>query len=569
MKFPIVFRIFAVLNILAFIICGIVALAMLTKPGYIGFWMISMQLAVTVWLLVAALAWFFASKNAFHFLYSLSLYLIALSAFWIKLIWFGDEFVSQSDKIITTAIPGIILLYVIFLVAAMLFKPVKEWSIAKVSLKHIAISIFVFCLIPTAMYALNKINRRVQDVDAAATFSRVELSNTALAQFNNSDWVRFDLQNQRAVNGISLKFIDSASAKPLRFARLYYSPTKKIDLRTTPNIIIEFSRKGENLVAEFDPITAKRIQLFPLNDNRESMEKADVFFVGEIKPVKISDFFTKANDDRYLETTTADADDEGNGAKITKANLSQFYELMTKETGFASTSEYMFDYSQDSMEISGGDGDGNGSIGMYKLGYPELSYYAQDAVKRFQEFEGYDNEKYLWALSGINLYSSKAKAYEFTGNGTSFNNLNPQIIAWAETYLIPTPETVILGRRAQEFYDITFKRVARMSALTYLYLTNNEIAAEAEAYKSAAETDDFYGPNYLYEKYKSIDLDEYELNEEGGWAESSKFIGFWLRRRIDNTDYKCWNALRKALLQYDKEWLLATESSADNLLMNP
>ena len=52
MKFPVLFRVFAVLNILAFFILGIMAVLMITEPQNWGLFMIWVQWAVTIWLFV-------------------------------------------------------------------------------------------------------------------------------------------------------------------------------------------------------------------------------------------------------------------------------------------------------------------------------------------------------------------------------------------------------------------------------------------------------------------------------------------------------------------------------------
>jgi hypothetical protein len=568
MKFPVVFRVLAVLNLLAFFAIGIVSLAMLARPANFGIYPIWIHWTVLIWLFVSSIAWFFANKFSYHFLYSLSFLLLALSGCWVWMIGFTNTFFGPgaSDQIAFFAIPGVMILYVIFLVATMFYAPVKSWTEKSFSLKHVAFLTGLLIVVGGGLFVVAKLNRSMSSVIAEKSFPDALSSESSL---KGSGWIRLDFAEPKQINGFSMDYLpDNPDVKSVKFARLYYTDHKKIDLRKTPNIIVEFKRVGESFIAEFPAIRVKRMQLFPLTDDKQASNDKETFSFYGINPVWFADLFKK---DELVQEDYAEegaAPEEGNGQKITKANLTDFLTIFFQKTGFSSPSDYMFDYSTENIIVPNGDpSTGDGRLGMYKLTNAELTYYLNDAVKRFQEFEGYDNEHYLWELTGINLYTSKARGYEFAGNGTRFNYINPQMIAWAETYLVPPPDANILGYRAQDYYDKCFQRIARLSAISYLYLSNSDFAGEADLYKYAADEEEFYGPNYLMQRYSPIDLDEYEVRAEG-WSESAYFIGFWLRRKVDGTDYKCWNAMRKLLLQYDKTWLLETEANPNSLVVN-
>jgi hypothetical protein len=572
MKFPIVFRILAALNVLAFIALGIASLAMTAKPTGLGLYLIWIHWCATIWLLTSAIAWFFASRHAYHFLYSLALILLIVSGFWINLIWLNDKvfFGGASDRIIATAIPGIMLLYVIFLIAAMVYKPVRSWTPKSFSLIHVGYLAGVLTLVGGGLLGIASVNRLVTEISADQSFPDSHSSVNGMLTIKGSEWIRFDFPEPRLINGLSLGFLpENPEFKSLKYGRLYYTDRKKIDLRKTSSIIVEFKKAGDALRAEFPFINAKRMQLYPLADDQSASNEKELFALQGISPVLVSDWFSESPAVNSYADEGSTEKEEGNGQKISKDNLGKFYEFFFRYSGFSSSSEYMFDYTGDAMTIPAGDpNELDGRIAMYKLNYTDLSYYAYDAIKRFQEFDGYNYEIYLWELSGINLYKSKARAYEFAGNGTRFNQLNPQMIAWVDTYLVPSPDLNILGYRAQDYYDKVFRRMARMAAASYLYISNNDYVNEAEYYKTAAEEqEEFYGPGYLNNRFSPMDLDEFEVKAEG-WADCSQFIGFWLRRKIDNTDYKCWASFRKAMLLYDKDWLLQAEANPQSLVVN-
>ena len=577
MKFPVLFRVFAVLNILAFFVTGAFALFAITEPSKTGLLMIWIHWAVAIWLFVSAIAWFFANKASYHFLYSLSTFLLTVSIYWLWFIWVHEDNVPASSRIIATAIPGVIFFYTVFLVVAMFYKPVTSWSEKKFSIKHIGIAFATFLVLGAGLYAFGAMNKKILYVEAGVTFpdSKVDVQGGYTAVPGNES-INLYFGKLQKVEGISIDAVgDGTNTESFHFAKLCFSDTTTLDLKTAPSFIIEFSKNGKKTVAKFPEITAWQIQIYPLSENKQTPSERVAYYCSGISALRFYSPFDRveedgaANDAESTDGETYDEaselPDESNGKKITKETKYDFYTAFLYDSYFSDFSEWEFDYSNQVLTI---DEESNKKIGMFKRdpGYALGSF--NDAVKKFQGFQQYDYDRYFSELTGVDMFLSKARDYENENNGTAFNHINPMVIDWAEENLLPDPSVQILGYSAQEYYDNVFARTMRMTVHSYLYISKNDFDGEAQAYQDASAREDFYGPNYLSERYAGIPLDGY--SPEDGWEATHSYIGFWLRRRVDNTDQKCWESLSRFMQKYDGEWFneiiqtVNDESSIEN-----
>lgn len=569
MKFPILFRIFAVLNVIAFLVCGISTLFLTTRPDMAGIALLWGQWAVTVWLAVACIAWFFASKHSYHFLYSLALVLMSLVGCWLYFIWVRQADQASSEKIVMSAIPALIFFYVIFLVVAMFYKPVLAWTQSRFSWKHLSIVVVFMGAIVSGLLAFSFATRQSKSFLVEVTFPDSKIDTKGQWAFiRGNESIKLDLENPEIINGLGL-MIDKEDPNISQFgvARMIYSDSRKLDPNVAPSVIIEFKRKGNQLVAEFDNIRARKIQLFPLDANRNPASGDITYNVSGLAPVQFTSIFDKPEDYYSYVEEGGDADDEiydeGNGRRISEATVMDFYRSFLVESYFSDVSEWRFDYSENVIHVNA---DGSQKIGMYKANLYDLYYYLGMAVRHFQEKEGSDFDLYMKELSGLDVFVSKAKGYEYAGNGTHFNYINPQIILWAESNLLPAPETAILGYSAQDYYNGCFKRILRLTTLSYLYLQQNGFQEEANLYWENAKYPDFYGPNYLHTRYGSLNFDA--NNSVNGWSNTYEFIGFWLRRKVDKTDEQCWSSLKRLMLKYDKDWFTEAEGkTVENIVI--
>jgi len=560
MKFPVLFRVFAVLNILAFFVTGAFALLAITEPSKAGLLMIWIHWAVAIWLFVSAIAWFFANKASYHFLYSLSTLLLIVSIYWLWFIWVREDTVSSSDRIMATSIPGIIFLYTVFLIVAMFYKPVTLWSEKKFSVKHAGITLATFLVLGVGLYAFGAINKKVHYFDATIAFpdSRINAQGV-YSSIPGNESILLDFGSPKEIQGLSIDVsTEGNDVESFHFAKICFTDSAELDPKTAPNFIAEFSKDGDKLIAKFPQIKASQIQIYPLSENKQTPSERVAYFCGGISALKFYSPFDKVSDevldyngyaDGESQAEESEAPDESNGKKITADTRYDFYSAFLYDSYFSDFSEWEFDYSGQVLTI---DEESNKKIGMIKRepGYALGSF--NDAVKKFQGFRNYDYDRYFSELTGLDMYLSKARDYENENNGTAFNHLNPMVIDWAFDNLLPDPSQQILGYTAQEYYDNVFKRTMQMTVHSYIYVNRNDFDGEAQAYQDASASEDFYGPNYLNERYAGMMFDN--NSPEDGWEAPHTFIGFWLRRRVDNTDQKCWEALSKIMQKYDSEW---------------
>jgi hypothetical protein len=195
------------------------------------------------------------------------------------------------------------------------------------------------------------------------------------------------------------------------------------------------------------------------------------------------------------------------------------------------------------------------SFGMFMAGPGSISEFiwskwqASDSPK---EGDCYWN-CYVEEMAGIKLYNSTATKEK------KINELNPEFIKWMYTNLIPEPSTVFFNEiTAQDLYAKVFRRLARVHMLAYCHLKTNNWDDAVNALREAAQQSEFYGPQYLRERYGEV-LPLYQAKgDEDSTLSPARAIGFWLRRGLDNTDQVCWLGLQKAMKKYDAAWYQQT-----------
>jgi hypothetical protein len=559
MKFPVLFRVFAVLNILAFFILGIMTVLMITEPADWGLFMIWIQWAVTIWLFVSAIAWFFAGKGSYHFLYTLGTMLLVVCVYWAWFIWASDRLgeLNAEKKIISSVVPGVIFLYLVFLVVALFYKPVVEWTEKRFSIKHASIALGIFLIIGAGLFTFAAVTKKSFAVDANLSYPDSKSDEVSYRpSIPGNESIRITFPYVETVNGISInRKLDSAKIETFHFAKVAYSDSADFNPATANTMIIEFNLSDDRLVAEFHEIRAKHIQLYPLSENKQVPSPKVFYFCDGLSAMRFLSVFDK-NEEREMpieETPVAEGEtssepDVSNGRKISDDTIDDFYNTFFTDTYFKDQSDYNFDYSGNVLEVGEGI-----RLGLYKRGISYIKPDFNEAVKKFQGFSNYDYERYVYELTGLALYDSKATDYENENNGTAFNYLNPEIITWAEQNLLPKTGHEVLGYTAQDFYDKCFSRMMRMAVLSRLHLLQNEYEGEATLYQQAATGEEFYGPRYLNDRFGELVLDDYCTDET--WEGSPEFIGFWLRRKIDNTDQQCWDALYGIMQKYDRDWV--------------
>ncbi|NBW37258.1 MAG: hypothetical protein EBR30_20015 [Cytophagia bacterium] len=123
MKFPVLFRVFAALNILGF-------LALLTQTALffsttgIGLPAVTLSIVATIWVLLTSFLWFFASRYSYPLLYLTALVLAAMAGAVIT-----ASLLQQNTSAFFNIFYGaVILIYCIFLLVSCFYKPIRAWQ---------------------------------------------------------------------------------------------------------------------------------------------------------------------------------------------------------------------------------------------------------------------------------------------------------------------------------------------------------------------------------------------------------------------------------------------------------
>ena len=127
MKFPIPFRVFAAINLVAFLLQLLQTIVLITSPQ-LGLIAASVSIIATAWLLIASFMWFFGSRYSYPLLYLTSL-VVMTSVLVVTIKSFESAEASISKDILLVVLYWAIpLIYSTFLIVSMFFGPVKEWA---------------------------------------------------------------------------------------------------------------------------------------------------------------------------------------------------------------------------------------------------------------------------------------------------------------------------------------------------------------------------------------------------------------------------------------------------------
>ena len=131
MKYPVIYRILAVIQLLISIILLVMAAALtstITKSDTISLMMITGLMFIVsfgLWFLVASVAWFFGSKYSYVFLYTSIISFLPLVVFFIY-----DALKHSQKKILPVllVVLTILAIHMIFLISASVYPKVRKWS---------------------------------------------------------------------------------------------------------------------------------------------------------------------------------------------------------------------------------------------------------------------------------------------------------------------------------------------------------------------------------------------------------------------------------------------------------
>ncbi|MEQ8810808.1 MAG: hypothetical protein RIE59_17180 [Imperialibacter sp.] len=565
MKYPVAFRVFGVINLLLFLFLALMVFATLAGSYSYTLLLAHAQLFVAVWVFVATLAWMFASKSSYHFLYSIGFALVILCILWL-LASFDLPFPNRqsgSDKKVMAIIFGSLLIYPIFLFGALFYQPLQKWTSSRFSIKHLGyftLVLFITSLLLTGFVWVNIRSVRIPVGIASATQSD-EIS------INQYRQVTFEYPI--LTNGFKNESLHPDKNNFPAFVELAYVAQRPFDYGSAQKMIVEIEQGFSDIKIRFPMTKMAAYELRPCTKEGKLIEGDDSYYLGNLTPSLFYRMFDDPTTTIFFdeefeeELATYEEEDEYdpyagyNGAKLsseTNPRLRGLFliNLYQKNPDYR---DYYYDMSNP-IEL---DYDGRLlSFGMVKLGFAYLIPKMMDAVRTFQGFQYNEMNAYLESLTGETPYLLNDS--EDLG---AFNLVNPEFLNFVAENLVPATDEYAGGKTMQEIYDNMFQRFARMTVLSHNHLYDSlDVNTEARAYIDLTKySREFYAPSYLMQKYSSPKERALDGRNDT-WTQDWQFIGFWLRRKIDGTDEKIWGIVNTIMNQYDKEWF---ESNTTNV----
>ena len=585
MKFPVVFRVFAALNIIGFIILLIQTVFLIKFPAF-GLPLIIVSAFATIWLLINSFFWFFGSRKSYVFLFLTPVMYWALAG---VVLYSGNTYLNEREFneifFLFIIYATFCIVYSAFIFLSMFFKPVKNWiaenGIKRLSILPIALFVGLATLISALFISINTLNKKL-----------IVMQTASLSQVLTDNMVTVDLDQTTSFSGLIITKEDDRSGikAVVYFADNYEAIDPKdffqvdtIDFHPLPTNAL---RTGEyipasektSLYASFPSVKARRMMILDLTNAGIARNSYAFSTVNAVER-----FAHKVDKDKYLfpdnitrpepaidygyETAAYEGEDyydeeeyfeDLSEAKTISADVR--YEIiedfLTTLLNDYENAQYHFQYDKPTIQLNGK------NFGKYINFHSMFSEYGASALQNVASQMSDEETEFtlthaLWAISGLNIYQTQTEESELP-----FAGLNPAFVSWAGQYLLPEPEQQFFDKSSQEIYDKMFRRMVWMLAASYEHLeASADYQSEINAYAEAMNGADFYGPGYLYERYGNVDYsttffnkvyDEFPVGEyEYFYFTEPVAIGFWMRRKLDGSDEAVYKLLTQILEKYD------------------
>lgn len=571
-KFPWIFRAFAVVNIFVFIFLAFQSIVMYYVPGTLGLEVISITAASFT--LVASFFWFFGARHSFTFLLTNAIVHLTLSG---AAIYLGFEILSEQQR---SGVTGFIVLYVLinivyatFLCIGMYYKPVVAWkkAVAISNFLPFALLLSIFIVSTSILVYLNEndklyivvenANHReplffpeiiidlkyLSEIDGIILSRNYQGEDFAAVVSYSTEWEGEDFYGQDTVlfsslppntmrSGESLSYVGSFASSSNQFATIPTVTARKIKLVALNNTLgTTFRFSVLHSVKHFDYTTS--LAAFILNmDQRVNTATNEGFLSTETED-------EPEVNERYKSFDIEDRD------KLIYLIIDDLLE------GYDNPYQYRFNASSPRITIKGK------SFGLYKDFNSAIDAFIQPALSRLYDY------KYPNSLRGAMTFEEFVD--EFTGvslkqdtSDLPFTALNPEFIEWMGIYMLPNQDSYFYDVTLRQIYAAMFKRNVWMLLCTNEYLTfKTDFAREAENYQNHFSEDDFHAPYYLHERYSNVSTNplfekfykEFPmLDDEEFYFNEDLAIGFWLRRKLDGTEDKIFKLLVQVVNEYDQ-----------------
>lgn len=580
MKFPVLFRVFASLNILGFLAL-LVQTALFFSTSGIGLPAVTLSIIATIWVLLTSFLWFFGSRYSYPLLYLTALVLAGMAV----AVMAGLR--HQNNSIFFNVFYGaVILIYCIFLLVSCFYRPIKEWQSSEG--KGIVLPLVLFGLLTGAVFAGTIIlNMKLTKYLVLDVYPNAD-------PYRNAGLV-FDLRGTTETDGlvISTNYDVRELSGRLYFADNYEAKEEKDFFRVEnvrfESVSNEMLTYGENLYTgegeltlffgcTFPPVKAKRIIFMP---EGEALPSNKSFVFTALHSKKFFDGYKDRYafvEDEVVEEYYEESYDDGDAA---------YYESEASAEEVIENKD-----SPDAIPLSVKDRDLMITDFLQELidTYDDSRYYFNTDVPRViikskafgyynthQHAFRYKTKKLLYNQIGRyypndeNDYSLNDLVWKISGKGLYLNledqelpfyGLNPAAIIWFKDYLMPEPGDEYMGQSAQTIYNGMFRRAMWQLATAREYFgSEEEYNQQAQAYLNASRETGFYGPGYLYKTYlEGVDQDPIfskmynkfpPTDNEYFYFTEEVAIGFWLRRKLDGSDAEVWETVKTILEKYD------------------
>ena len=565
MKFPIVFRILGVSNIIFSVLLLFIALILYTTIGQILLFealTVAIYSSVAVWLIIAAFVWFFAFSGAYIFLYTSSLSVFVIAGHLVYCIFGSKSLESfgslrQSEKTLLLIFVLLISLYAIFIFLSMFFKPVIQWSAQtadpkKEKFNPLLLSLFFLLLItgPSIILIINRQKNEVLIFPLKVFTMQSDYQNGFLLidQDLATGWslytkakeqpsITFSFNEEKDLAKIKILCEDAWLSK----AEIEYDSNKKTTITFLPS--------GDTAIANVAGIKTKTIKLIPVSFLAFN-SKAEKF-TSVIKEIYFSAFYPHFKRRDYFNTDLINysvnneneeseelSDPEENSRRV---RLENFY-----YPGIDEMAKWESLFKNEPTVVTIKDHD----FGMYMGGSSGLRYYFFSAC--FENGSDLEEEEAIYKYTGIKPFTKKAK------DKTEFNYVNPKFVKWISENLIPDDDEILYGYEISALYDVVGQRYCRLLTETHESISYGNLDQVRSEYLDSMATPDFEAVSYLNTKYGTF-FPDYATTRDGQLKPETA-IGFWIRRHIDGSEDELWKALTKIMRRYDEEWFIQKTS---------
>lgn|GEM_PF-6611941 len=571
MKYPVVLRVFAIINLLMFIILLIQSLLFYFEPKDLLFDLTSVFAAL--WLLITSLVWIFGSRQSYSFIYLTAICLFTLAGATLHLTFVVRDIPREKESFsFLTSYSIIIAVYALMVLSIMLLKPVKKW-LTENNLKKIdripLISFSLCFLIPAAsLLALNKLNPQYIYIESFYSSSSADSG-------SSPDFI-MDLNHLTEFDGILIAKTDQVSELKLVvcYSDNWNTPASATDcfrvdtLFFTPISAGAFtgglpmaggSLNSSYLIARMPLVKARRIFVKDFKNQTvftQSFLFATVHSGNHFEHLSESKFVDSNDGGRPFgnqavmapvpQTNLDKVEHSALTEKMRTLLIKSFFETMADD----SYASYLFT-SRKTIRLKGL------NVGMYKEFRNMFDAYGLKSIQAVSSDSGDLLDEALTRLSGLSPYQADETM--------PFKHVNSTFVEWVERYGLPNTDEEFLGFTTKEIYETVFRRMIWMLAAAHEFVDDGNFDSEAQEYLKRATNSDstFYALSYLGNRYS----ERFERGYSSFTKVNEKFkddmrenyfpfneniaIGFWLRRRLDGSDIAIWNLVTDILNTYD------------------